>query len=596
MLADTLLREAAELTILVTSRQPLCIAGEHLWPVAPLPVPDPDEPLPARAAQRFAALQLFVDRAVAVDPGFALTRDNERDVVRICRQLDGIPLGIELGAVWLRDLSVPQVAERLNNRFGFLTHGSIAAAPRHRTLRATVEWSYNLCSTGERALWARASVFAGSLDLSGAEAVSAPHRVPPDDVLAAVAALVDKSVLLRVAPVGQQRYRLLETLREYGQERLRESGEEPALLRAHRDYYLAMAERLDAEWFGPDQLAWSARLHAEHDNLRAALRYCLTEPGEARTGMRMAEALWFFWVVCGHLREGRLWLDRTLAADPGPSRQRVRTLGVAGRVAYTQGDVADATTMLNEARDLAEKLGDEAGYARAIHGLAIVASLRNETDRMTEYLDEAAARYRALPEPDTMEPAIHMHRSVITAMALDPEHGIRLSRDYRRVSEASGDLWTRSYVDQAAAYAEQRLGHVDEAAALGRDCLRIKAQFGDLSGIALTIEFLAWVEAAAGNAEQAAVLLGAAWQTYRTFGLPLQGSPLFGEPHQVCEARLRRDLGTARFEAAFASGIEFTVEQAVAYALGEEPDVAAEPRGGRRRRHAQAGPAHPPRT
>ncbi len=569
-LVHVLLRAAPELKILATSRQSLGVVGEHVWPVPPLPAPDPDQSGQRRTGESSAALELFADRAAARS-GFTMTPENQRDAARVCYLLDGIPLGIELAAVWLRTLALPQLAARLDDRFGLLTRGDPAVLPRHQTLRAAVEWSYDLCSAPERLLWARTSVFAGGLDLAAAEAVCAGGELAADAVFPALDGLVDKSVLLREERDGRVRFRLLETLREYGLERLREADEEPALRRRHRDYYRQLAEHLDAQWYGPDQLDWLSRLHAEHANLRTALEYCVTQPGEARVGLRMAADLWFYWLPCGQLREGRYWLDRALAADPGPSRERAGALAVNGYLAFFQEDTAVGEAMLVQARPLARQVDAASSYARATMVLGVAATNRMEVTRATELIAEAMAGFAALVEPDSMEPFAKLNVALFLASTVDPVRGVEHCAEQCRSSEARGELWALSWAHLGLAQAEGLLGRLGEATYHARQALRGKWLFRDAVGILTAIERLALVTSAADDHEQAAVLLGAARQCFQYFGLPVFEVPRTAGPRGACEAKTRNALGDAAYELAYRRGTGFSLEEAIAFALGEEP-------------------------
>ena len=570
VLAEALLREAPGVTILATSRQSLGLVGEYVWPLAPLAVPDPDGPLSSRVVQRFPALELFADRAETVRPGFVMTTDELRYAARICHRLDGIPLGIELAAVWLRTLGISEVAARLDDRFGLMTGASRTVLPRHKTLRAAVQWSYELCTVAEQALWARASVFAGTFDVAAAEAVCAGGELDDDRVPATLNALVDKSVLLCESDGAQPRYRMLETLREYGLERLHEPGVQGPLRRAHRDHYRRMAQECDAGWFGPGQLDWFARLQAEHANLRAALEFCLTEPGEQRAGLDMASALWFYWIACGQLREGRHWLDRALAQAVEPSRERAGALAINGYVAVLQADLDAGEAMLAQGRTLARELGDDHAYARATLASSIAAFHRMDLDGAVGLQREAQECMAALAVPDSMEPVARVNVALQHAMVIDPVLGVELCAQCCRVSEAEGDLWVLSWADFGLANARWLQGRPQEATRYGRRCLWGKWRFADALGVVVTVELLAWIAAAAGECERAAALLGASRQTFHHFGLRVFDAPHFAGPHDTCEAVARAALGATGFSAAFSRGAAFTIDQAIAYALGEQ--------------------------
>ncbi len=350
-LVVTLLSATTRLHVLATSRTPLGLSVEHVWPVPPLSLPPETGPEERKTLSSSEALTLFETRAAAVSPGFRLGPQNRDTVARLCRRLDGVPLAIELAAVRLRALTAEQILDRLEDRFQLLTVGRRDGSARHQTLYAAVDWSFGLCSSSERLLWARCSVFAGEFDLDAAESVCAGADLPAGEVLAGVARLVDQSVLVRERDAGgRARYRLLETLRQFGAERLAGTGETEPLRRRHRDYYLRLAEQSDQESGGPRQDMWVGRLQAERANFWAALDYCVTTPGQARTGLRLAATLWFYWVGCGFVRDGRYWLGRALAADAQPSPERARALWTAGWIAFLQGEPAASTALLEQAR------------------------------------------------------------------------------------------------------------------------------------------------------------------------------------------------------------------------------------------------------
>ncbi|MGX1477141.1 UNVERIFIED_CONTAM: putative ATPase [Streptomyces canus] len=323
-LAAALLRGTTGVRILATSRHRLGLTEENLLDVRPLPVPDPDGDL--SAADGYPALALFADRAAAVVPGFALTADNRAAVARLCRRLDGLPLAIELAAVRMRVLGVEQLLERLDDRYRLLTSGSPAALPRHRTLRAAVDWSHELCTAREQLVWARLSVPAGGFDLETAEAVCADgDLVHGADVLDAIAGLVDNSVFSREPGPDGVRYRLLDTLRHYGLERLRGTeGEELATRRRHRDWMLRRATACEQAWFGPGQREIVARLRADQDNLRG--RTGLQLAGDGRGGRRVGA-----WPGFRRGRPGRGLRHRRGPRLSGPPRVPHHRVGHLGR-------------------------------------------------------------------------------------------------------------------------------------------------------------------------------------------------------------------------------------------------------------------------
>ncbi|MBP2329412.1 putative ATPase [Kibdelosporangium banguiense] len=313
-LVDAILSASEGVRVLATSQHRLNLTGEQLLEVPPLRVPTPAELARGRgAAKAFSALQLFVDRATPVVPGFTMTAGNLEHVARLCLRLDGLPLAIELAAVRLRSHSIEQLVERLDDRYRLLTESSCDALSRHQTLRATMDWSYELCTQQEQVVWALLSVFAGSFDLSGAEAVCAGEDIEPADIVDIVAGLVDKSILVGERHDDTLRYRLLSSLRDYGLEKLTELGKVSAARGRHRDHYLHRAEDYERQWFGPRQPEIAEDLRTELDNFRAALTYCVTTPGEAQHGLHLAETLWCHWIPRGaHSAEVRRWCHRAL--------------------------------------------------------------------------------------------------------------------------------------------------------------------------------------------------------------------------------------------------------------------------------------------
>ena len=357
----------APLRILVTSREPLEIAGETTYRVPSLETPDPEHLPPFASLARFEAVRLFADRAAAVLPGFVLTEANGSAVAEICCGLDGIPLAIELAAARMRTLSVEELRVRLRDRFRVLTGGSRVALPRHRTLRATIDWSYGLLAEPERVLLRRLAVFTGGWTLEAAEAVCSGEDVPEGEVLDLLAHLVDKSLVILEWPSDVGRYRLLETVRQYGLELLEERGETLIWRQRHASFFLAVAEEAEPKLFGPEQDAWFARLEAEHGNLRAALEW-LAQQGEALQGLRLAGALWRFWEVRGHLAQGRDMVIGDAAAGRAERRRCRTSQGAHGgrreRLLLRDHPAADA--LWAESLGLYRALGGRQGMARVL--------------------------------------------------------------------------------------------------------------------------------------------------------------------------------------------------------------------------------------
>ncbi|MFD0687293.1 ATP-binding protein [Actinomadura fibrosa] len=567
--AEVLLAAAPGLRVLATSRQALGIGGERVLSLAPL---DTADPASADSAVRSPAVALFERRAAAATGGPALAAADRRAVVRLCRRLEGLPLALELAAGQLRRLSLDQLSDRLDDRFETLVDADPAApegASRHSALRTTVGWSHELCTRQERLLWARLSVFAGDFDQRAAEHVCGDGVLPPDRVAPTLAGLVDKSIVSRVEDGADVRYRLLDTLRQYGAEWLRELGEQDAARRRHRDRYLALVEQCEREWFGSGQKEIFTRLLGEHANVSAALEYCVTTPGEVRTGLRMAGAMCFFWVGCGALAEGRYWLDRALDLDPEPTPARAKALWVNGYIAIKQGDTDGATALLEASQALALRIGDHVAAANAVHRLGCVALVTDDHAQAATHFKDALAAYDALGELNTSVLMARVEYAMTVAFQGDLPFAVELCEGVRAIGEEHGEQWVRAYALYVLAFAAWTGGRAEEATGLARACLTFSRTFHDLVCAVLAIELLALFHAAGGRPRDAAVLQGAAKRIWGTVGLPLFGSAYFNAPHNEGEALARQALGDEAYGRAFERGTALDLDEGVAFAMGE---------------------------
>jgi predicted ATPase/DNA-binding CsgD family transcriptional regulator len=568
-LVQTLLTGAAGLRILATSREVLRVTGEHVQPVAPLPT------MSAEVSEQYAE-ELFAQRAAVAAPGFTITAENRAHVAGVCHRLDGLPLAIELAAAQMRTRSVQQLATGLDDRFVTLAAtGRGEWLPQHRTMHAAVDWSFELCEPAERTLWAQVTVFAGGFDLDAAEQVCAGHG----DLIELLDALVGKSVLIPEQTArGRMRYRMLDTLRRYGQDKLRASGDEAELGRAHADHYLQQAELAQRDWFSPRQASWFGWLHDEHDNLRAALDFHLTA-GDASSAQRMASALWFHWVFSGRVAEGRLWLERTLVADVGPdsTATRAAALWTCATLASQQGDLDTACVQAAEAREIGRRTGDALTVGRAVARLAVLATYRRDVPQGEALLAEALSRYEALGEPASAYAV--MARLNLAALRLtlgDLDTAAELAGRCAVSCRSRGDqiLLANSLTFQA--HSAWLQGNHQEATTHVRDALRLRRGDTAALNLAQLIEMLAWITAGSGDPENAAELLGAADQVWRTYGLQnLLQAGFYRAPRQECEARVRNALGDAAFETAVRRRSAMTISEIVAHALGEEAPPAA---------------------
>ncbi len=588
----SLLADCPGVRVLATGRVPLRISGEFEFPVAPLALPDLDH-LPAVSdLAETEAVELFVQRARAVRPDFALTEANAAAVAGICARLDGLPLAIELAAARVKVLSPSALSARLTNRLQVLTGGARDLPDRLRTMRGAIAWSHDLLSPEEQTLFRHLAVFVGGCTLEAAEAVcgAADDAEPRDscpplaDILDGLTSLVDKSLLRQEdGPGGEPRFRMLETIQEYGLERLAASGEEAAVRRRHAAWCLALAEQAEPALVGPDQDLWMDRLETEHDNLRAALGWT-TETGDAETGLRLTGALWWFWQIRGYLGEGRAWLDRTIAegrrgngrggmrSTPG-----VRALAGASLLAGLQQDDEDATALAEEALAVAREISDREGIARALFMRSFAAG--GQGDHTTAIADAAAALdlFRDLGDD-------HWIAFALNRLGIETYEEGKLAGAAACYEEALG-RWRRLGNSWGIATALTNLGLVaradgDDRLAAERYqealllCWRQRDQWG-LVELLVALADIAASQERVDQADLATRLLGAGDAVRERAGLILQ--PYMRTNADRAEATLRARLGDGGFRTAWNVGREMPLAEAIVAASA----VASGPIGGK---------------
>lgn len=390
-LADRLLRDAPKVKLLVSSREPLHIAGEAVYPVPALAVPDPGKRADDSAIATFASVRLFLERATAVSPSFRITDANATTVAEICRHLDGIPLAIELAAARVRAMPLDAIAARLHDRFHLLTGGSRTALPRQQTLRALIDWSHDLLPPAERVLFRRLAVFAGSWALDAAEKVCAGGEIEEAQVLDLLVSLVDKSLV--VADLDDGRYRMLETIREYASERLQASGEGAGLRDRHLDHYVARAVAAAPNLYGPDQGKWYAQLDADRENLRAAHAWCNHAEGGGAKGLQLVNAIKPYWFSRGLLKVGKHATLEALGRPDAQARdlQRCLALFAVGQLCSFLGDYGEAIGYLEGSLAIARELDDRFRVAATLQPLGLAAVGQGDFAAGRRYLDEALA-------------------------------------------------------------------------------------------------------------------------------------------------------------------------------------------------------------
>lgn len=569
-LAETLLSVCPGLRMLVTSREPLDIGGEAVQRLLPLSVPAAGREPTLRQLRKYDAVTLFADRAGAVVPGFELTEENKAAVAGICARLDGLPLAIELAAARMRTMSPDQILQRLTDRFALLTRGHRTAPTRQQALRWCIDWSYELCTPAEQRLWARLSVFAGGFELEAVEAVCGADAEAAE-LLDVLSSLVDKSVVIREEPTGAVRFRMLDTVRDYGQDKLREAGAEEELRRRHRDWYRRLVLDAEDDWISDRQCDWMARLDREQGNIRAALEFCLSDPTEqsAEAGLRISAASLTFWSFRGLFGEGRRWLDRALAHPCSRSTtDQVRALHASIFMATRQWDLETAAGLLAQGRVLAEREPTPLNQALIAYAEGDLALYRDDPPRAVSCINRAIEVLSSDPRG-----CLHVSALLLLGVAYAQQgDAARAAECHQRmlsITEECGESLFRSTALGMTAIAAYQQGERSRAQDLLRESLRLNRLVRSLLVAALDLEVLAWV-AAGTDDPRAAVLMGAAANMMRTAPGVAIYFPQMVEAHLDCERVVRDALGAARFDTAWRRGRAMRVNAAVAYALNEE--------------------------
>lgn len=603
-LLDELLRTCPRLRVLATSREALGVSGESVWSVSTMSLPELSDALSVQRLLECEAVQLFVERVRLSDPRWRLTEQNGLAVARLCRRLDGIPLAIELAASRMRVLAVEQILAKLDNSFNLLASSGRTLVPRHQTLGAAIDWSCELLRPDERLLWGRLSVFANGWTLPAAEAVTASDDVPADDVLCLLTRLLDKSLVVAEHHGGEARYRMLETIRQYGADKLRRLDEEFQVSGRHFDWCLRLAEESDREFSRTDQRRCFEQLEAEHDNLRAALRWSIHEAKEADKSLRLCSALWHFWQAHGYASEGRLWFEAALALEgPASDLIRARAFHGASGLASIQGDLEHSRAFLEESLALRRKLGDKGGTAHALQRLGIMAyyvgdyaraaALQHESLNLCLELDDEVGCARAfnglgilaLDQGDYAHATACFDKCLTSYQRLEHKLGIvatlnnlgetaqkqgdfdrsqgLLEESLKRACELGDKGWTARAQHLLGSLANSR-GEYGRAFELYSSAL-VNFQEMDDASVVFVIEGLSCTAAAQGDAVRALRLVGAA--SARRELTRMKRPP-------ADQSVLNRYLGEARrcstdeeMAAAFAAGHAMTLDEVIKYAL-----------------------------
>ena len=576
-----LLTSCPRLKILATSREILHLQGEHEFQVSPLTLPDLENLPEVESLSQYEAVELFIQRAVALKSDFSLTNQNAPAVAEICHCLDGLPLAIELAASRIKILTPKAILERLSSRMKLLTGGSRDLPERQQTIRSAIAWSHDLLEEEEKVLFRRMSVFVGGSTLETVEAVCDPERNSQLNVLDGVASLVDKSLLRKEASPKEEvashkwkgdkpRFLMLETVREYGLERLAESGEEEAIKQHHLSFFLALVEEAEPELHGPDQVEWIDRLELEHDNLRAALEWSISG-GDSEAGLRLAGSLWWFWYVHGYLSEGCNWLERVLSGRGGTSDLvQARTLYKAGGLVSNKGDFERAQELSEESLALARKIGDKRSKGYSLGILAVVKLRQGDYGRAVELCKEGLDLHREVG--DKWGTATYL--SILGQLALGQgnyKQAMALCNESLALFRAIGDRWGIAYSLLILGNVELDQGDYEQALLLYRESLALYQKMGVKRDIAKCLERFAEVAGAKGQLKQAARLYGAAEALREAIGSPIP--PSSRDDYDRSVTAVRAELGEEAIETAWAEGRAMSMEQAISYALEEGDNV-----------------------
>ncbi len=580
VLMSALLRRCPELRMIATSREPLAVSGEMVFPVPTMPTPDPSAPHHRRQnggqpLDGYESVALFLARGATALPGFQLSTDNGPAIAGICRRLDGLPLAIELAAAWLPVLAPRQILERLDDRFALLSRGNRGAPDRQQTLRASIDWSYHLCTPAERRLWARLSIFAGAFELDAVEGICADDELPAEEMLDLVTGLLDKSVLIRDGWGPVARYRMLESLRAYAQQRLREQGDDGWLRHRYGGWYEQLVAQAHAEWVTSCQSSWLSRLEREHTNIRAAVELSLAEPDGADRALRIAVSLPpLYWAGRGLIPETRDCLARALRQSTAQAEDRLLALTAATVLAALQDDRVAALALVREAGELAGRIGTECAHALHDHAAGAQALYGDAPAvAVVRYL-EALAGFRAVGDVQMQLRTLGPLSAACGAIG-DTMLAASCAEEVIALTAPAGEVWHRCIALTHLGLTRWRQGERRSAAELLTQCLELRRLVDDPLGTSWCLMVLAWI-AVDHDLPHAAVLFGAVRGLSDSVGAP-HPHPSMAVENDKWERHTRDSLGAAAFDAAYRQGRGMNASAAIRYALQPEPGASASP-------------------
>jgi predicted ATPase/DNA-binding XRE family transcriptional regulator len=556
------------LTVLVTSRAPLRVGGEQEYPVPPLELPASTRDPGVEEVLGSPSGRLFVERARAASPGFSLSRQNAAAVASICWRLAGLPLALELAAAKVRFLSPSSLLTRLDRALS--TGWGRDVPERQRTVRATLDWSHDLLSEPEKALFRRLSVFAGGFTLEAAEAVGAAGGEDTENVLYLLGELVEQSLVIANtgANGNESRYGMLEPVRQYAKEKLEENEENEETRQRHAAYFLDLTDRAAQELTRAEQDAWLERLGHEHDNLRAALSWLL-EREDAEDAARLGWDLMWFWHIRGHLAEGQRWMERTLALEDSlTSTGRAKAMTVVAALAFAQANFDRTTALTEEASRLAREAGDWEVLSLANLYAGSAALGRGEHNRAAAFATESVELYRTLGD----QVGVGLALILLVHVALGEGDFVRAERlldESEELLRAAGSWWNLTANLSTRALVAQLLGDHARTVVVLREGLALAPRLRDTQAVVYNLEGLAGALAMLGKGRRAARLFGAVEALRERTGSAITLSP-WRELHERHLESLRTRLDAEELAAAWAEGRSMTFEQAVAYALEDD--------------------------
>ncbi|OPX05621.1 LuxR C-terminal-related transcriptional regulator [Gordonia sp. i37] len=551
-----MLRMHSGLRVLATSRQALGVMGETIQAIPPMAVPiiERGDTVDVDLSRPHDAVDLYVERARLQRPGWSPDEYAHVQVAKICAALDGLPLAIELAAVRMRSLSPAQILQRCDAPLDLLTAGNLGGPPRHSSLRAALQESYDACVPDECLFWERAAVFADSFDLAAAEDVCADESLPRSRVYAALSGLIEKSVVKTVDAGEVVRYSLPRAASEFAVERLAAGGDRDLWRERHRDHFLRAAEAADTDSVGGGQLAAARRLAPERRNLAAAIDFSLhAERGEAAVGLRLATSLWFYWNACGYLRDGRYWLGRALAANPKPSALRAKALWADGWYAMVQADTAQARRAFDESKTIARQIGDSNALAIATQFEGTTEQIDGNVPEALNLLGTALEIHESIGEQSSLTILCVVQLAFARCINKDYARAIELCNQALTTSEATDETFARSWALWTRGLSWWFAGNLDAAESSLTESVEVKTSLNDWLGASTCIEVLAWIAVANNKPERCARLLGVADRLSQAVGShsPLFGSTVLVDLRERYEQSAIDSLGRKRFNKCF---------------------------------------------